>query len=104
MMLTLAVCGGSQRVYDRAVRIFGPHEIAEAFAASGSVTIPRQLRRLTADGVDLVTEFRALAPRHPPIAIQCWSVRRMRLALLTAAAAVGALVLIVANLRAGQLL
>ena len=105
MMLTLGLRVGSRRVYDRAVRIFDPHEVAEAFAASGSVTIPRQLHRLLdLSGTDLLAEFRTLAPHHPPIAIQRWSMRRVRLALLTAAAALAALVLFVANLRAGQLL
>jgi hypothetical protein len=105
MMLTLALRAGTARVYDRAVRIFDPHEVAEAFAASGSVTIPRQLRRLmAAGGSDLVAGFRALAPHHPPIAIQRWSVRRVRLALLTVAIVAAAFVLLVANLRAGQLL
>ena len=105
MMLTLALRAGSRRVYDRAVRIFDPHEIAEAFAGAGSVTIPRQLHRLqTAAGSDLVAEFRALAPYHPPIAVQRWSVRRVRLAVGTVAAVLGAVVLLVANLRAGQLL
>ncbi len=103
MMLTLALRAGSRRVYDRALLVFDPHEIAEAFAAAGSVTIPRQLHRLLA-GADLVAEFRALAPYHAPIAIQRWSVRRVRLAVATAAGVLGALFLLVANLRAGQLL
>lgn len=103
MMLTLALRAGARRVYDRALRVFDPHEVAEAFAAAGSVTIPRQLARLLA-GTGLVAEFRALAPYHAPISIQRWSARRVWLALGTAAAAVGAVVLLVANLRAGQLL
>ena len=33
------------------------------------------------DGRDLLAEFRALAPPHPPIRIQRWSVRRVVLTL-----------------------
>jgi tRNA A-37 threonylcarbamoyl transferase component Bud32 len=105
MMLTLALVAGADKVYARAVRIFDPHEIAEAFAASGSVTIPRQLHRLIgASGSDLLAEFRALAPQHPPIAIQRWSIRRVAVAAVTVLAALTASVLLAVNLRAGQLL
>ena len=69
------------------------------------MTIPRQLHQLIAESdSDLVARFRSLAPRHPPIAIQRWSVRRVRLAVFTVAAVIGALVLLVVNLRAGQLI
>ena len=41
---------------------------------------PRQLHRpLDLFGTDLLAEFRTLAPHHPPIAIQRWSMRRVRL-------------------------
>jgi hypothetical protein len=105
MMLTLALVAGADKVYARAARMFDPHEIAEAFAATGSVTIPRQLHRLiAASGSDLLAEFRALALHHPPIAIQRWSIRRLAVAAVTVLAVLGALVLLAVNLRAGHLL
>jgi tRNA A-37 threonylcarbamoyl transferase component Bud32 len=97
MMLTLAVFSSAERVYERAVRCFTPDEIAEAFAATTSVTIPAQLRAaLRADGRDLVTRFRDLAPPTPPVAIQRWTLRRMALTaalLLAGLAVLGLLVL-----------
>ncbi|MET0911311.1 MAG: phosphatase PAP2 family protein, partial [Ilumatobacteraceae bacterium] len=67
MMLVLAVRTDAQRVYDRAVRVFTPDEIAEAFAAAHSVASPTQLRvALKKDGRDLLARFRALAPHRRP--------------------------------------
>ncbi len=78
MMLTLALSSTPALVYERALRQFAPDDIAEAFAASRSVTIPAQLRaRVRADGRDLIGTFRGLAPDRHPIAIQRWSVRRV---------------------------
>ena len=55
MMLTLALASDAELVYERAIRMFAPDDVAEAFAASRSVTIPTQLRaRLRADGRDLI--------------------------------------------------
>ena len=80
MMLTLALSSTADVVYERALLQFAPDDIAEAFAASRSVTIPTQLRaRLRADGRDLLGQFRRLAPQRPPIAIQSWSLRRVAL-------------------------
>jgi serine/threonine protein kinase len=80
MMLTLALSSSAEVVYERALLQFAPDDIAEAFAASRSVTIPTQLRaRLRADGRDLLGQFRRLAPQRPPIAIQLWSLRRLAL-------------------------
>ena len=63
MMLVLAVRTDAQRVYDRALLLFTPDEIAEAFAATSGIASPTQLRSaLKQDGRDLVAEFRALAP------------------------------------------
>ena len=45
MMLTLALSSTAEVVYERALLQFAPEDIAEAFAASRSVTIPTQLRR-----------------------------------------------------------
>jgi membrane-associated phospholipid phosphatase len=101
MMMVLALGSDAERVYGRAGRIFDPDDIAEAFAATQRVTMPGQLREaLKQDGRDLVGEFRRLAPRRDPIAIQRWSVRRIVLTARTVAvvAVVGAaLLLILAN-------
>ena len=81
MMLVLAVRTDAQRVYDRALLVFTPDEIAEAFAATRGIASPTQLRSaLKQDGRDLVAEFRALAPPRPKISLQRWSVRRVLLA------------------------
>jgi tRNA A-37 threonylcarbamoyl transferase component Bud32 len=84
MMLTLALSTSAERVYARALRQFAPEDVAEAFAASRSVTLPTQLRsRLRADGRDLPRRFRELAPARSPVPVQLWSLRR---ALVTAGA------------------
>jgi hypothetical protein len=69
--------------------VFAPEDIAEAFAACRSVTIPNQLRRrLRGHRPDLVAEFRALAPHRPPVRIQVWNMRR---AVVTASVVLAAL-------------
>ena len=66
MMMVLALRTDAPRVYERALRYFTPDEIAEAFAATRGVASPTQLRSLMKQqGVDLLAEFRALAPPHP---------------------------------------
>ena len=78
MMLTLALASDADLVYERATRVFAPEDVAEAFAACRSVTIPTQLRaRLRADGRDLIGRFRALAPERPAVPIQLWTLRRI---------------------------
>ena len=78
MMLTLALASNADLVYERAIRVFAPEDVAEAFAACRSVTIPTQLRaRLRADGRDLIGRFRALAPERPAVPIQLWTLRRI---------------------------
>jgi hypothetical protein len=66
------------------------------------LTIPTELQaKLKADGRPLLQRFRELAPARTPISIQRWSTQRLT---LTAAAAVGTLVLVglfVDSLRAG---
>ena len=80
MMLTLALRSTADEVYGRALRQFAADDIAEAFSASRSVTLPTQLRsRLRDDPRDLIAEFRRLAPPREPVAIQLWSVRRVAL-------------------------
>lgn len=105
MMLTLALRRAPEDVYERARLRFTPDEIAEAFAATRSVTVPAQLRaQLRERDDDLVAAFRALAPPMPPVAIQRWSLRRVGLTLAVVAAAAVAAVLALANLRLAGLL
>ena len=100
MMLTLALCSTAERVYERALAVFTPGDIGEAFAATRGVTVPSQLRSLLrADGRDLPACFRALAPPTPPVAIQRWSLRRAALTLSVVAGAVIVVMLAAVNLR-----
>ncbi|WP_157943901.1 BUD32 family EKC/KEOPS complex subunit [Blastococcus atacamensis] len=105
MMLILSLASGAERVLERSARFFSHDEVAEAFAATSSLTVPRQLRRLLdADGRDLVTEFRRLLPARPPIRVQRWSLVRVLLALAALAGALLTILLVGLNLRAGGLL
>jgi tRNA A-37 threonylcarbamoyl transferase component Bud32 len=100
MMLALALRSSASQVYERAMRLFTPQEIAEAFAATRSITMPSQLRReLKQDDRDLIAEFRELAPPHEPFAIQRWTPRRIGLALSVAAVLGVAVVLGIGNLQ-----
>lgn len=97
MMLILALRTDASRVYDRALLQFAPEDIAEAFAATRGVTMPTQSRSSLAllkkhQGVDVVAEFRRLAPDSEQISIQRWSPRRIRLTI--GAVVVGLLVAI----------
>jgi tRNA A-37 threonylcarbamoyl transferase component Bud32 len=105
MMLTVGLVAGPHRVVQRALLQFDRDELAEAFAATSSLTIPRQLRRLVdASGRDYVTEFRELLPRHERIRVQRWSLRRVLLAAGTLGGALAVTALVALNLRAGGLL
>jgi len=105
MMLTLALSSTPERVYERALKQFAPADVAEAFAASRSVTIPTQLRsRLRADGRDLLNRFRQLAPERSPVAIQLWDLRRLGLTLAVIAAAGAAAGSLVVYIRLANLL
>jgi serine/threonine protein kinase len=89
MMVILALRTNAELVYERALLQFAPGDIAEAFAATRSVTLPSQSRSSLAllkkeEGVDLVAEFRSLAPATEAISIQRWSTRRI---ILTVGAA-----------------
>jgi membrane-associated phospholipid phosphatase/tRNA A-37 threonylcarbamoyl transferase component Bud32 len=78
MMLVLALRTSPDIVYERALEHFTPDDVAEAFAVTGSVTVPSELRRrITADGRDLMGRFRALAPPARRVPVQRWSVRRV---------------------------
>ena len=106
MMIILALKSSPERVYERTLKFFSPDEIAEAFAAMRSVTIPSQSRSSLAlvkrtQGVDIVARFRELAPDRERISLQRWSFRRV---WLTIGAAFGILFLIslaIDNFRAG---
>lgn len=105
MMLVLALRTTPELVYERARRLFTEHDIAEAFAATHSITVPTQLRQhLKADGRDLIGAFRAMAPPRPPIRIQRWSARRILLAIGVVAGGLLLLLLVIANLQATGLI
>ncbi|HEY3034963.1 MAG TPA: hypothetical protein VGJ54_09920 [Streptosporangiaceae bacterium] len=96
MMLVLACRSDPDLVYRRALKLFTPDEIAEAFAATRGVASPTQLRAfMKRDPRDLLAKFRSLAPPRRPVAIQRWSGRRIALAvgilLAFAVAAIGGL-------------
>ena len=99
MMLVLGLAATPERVYDRAVQMFEPDEIGEAFGAARGPAIPRQLReRLKEVAPDLIDRYRALAPEHDPIAIQRWSMRRIVLTARTVVVAAAFLALLAVNL------
>jgi hypothetical protein len=102
MLLTLAGRSDPERVNARAIKVFTPEELAEACASAVGLTIPTELQaKLKADGRPLLDRFRQLAPPRGRISIQRWSAQRL---VLTAAAALGTLVLVglfVDSLRAG---
>ncbi|MDP8936201.1 MAG: hypothetical protein M3O23_00340, partial [Actinomycetota bacterium] len=105
MMLTLGLRAEPERVYKRALLLFTPDEIAEAFAATRGVTSPTQLRGLIrARGQDLVEEFRRLAPQRRPIPIQRWTFRRIGLSLAVAAATLVGIVVVISSLQSVRLL
>jgi tRNA A-37 threonylcarbamoyl transferase component Bud32 len=105
MMLTLALSSSAERVHERALLQFAPDDVAEAFAATRSLTVPSQLRaRLKTDGRELPRRFRELAPRRPPVAIQLWSVRRALVTLSVVAGAVGLVATLVVYARVVNLL
>ena len=86
MMLILALRSSPEQVYERALRFFSPEDIAEGFAASQSVTVPSQSRSSLNElkkrlGIDIIAQFKALAPARRPISIQRWSPKRLRLTI-----------------------
>ena len=89
MMLTLALASTPEHVYERALRVFAAEDVAEAFAASRSITIPSQLRSLVrADQRDLIGQFRRLAPKRRQVPIQLWGIRRVAVTAALVAALV----------------
>ena len=109
MMVILALRTDAKRVYDRALLQFAPEDIAEAFAATRSVTLPSQSRSSLAlikkeQGVDLVDEFRRLAPPTEPISIQRWNPRRLRLTFGALLLALFAVAMSISELTGGGIL
>jgi membrane-associated phospholipid phosphatase len=95
MLLCLALRTDSQRVYRRALAVFTPDDVAEAMAATCSITVPSQLQKaIVMDGRRLVDEFRALAPARPRITIQRWTSRRFWLLAGTLVGGVAAIYLV----------
>ncbi len=85
MMIVLGLKAEPKLVYERALQVFSPDEIAEAFSATRTVTMPSQSRGMlkarAKEGKDVLAEFRTLVPKRAPILIQRWSFRRVVLAL-----------------------
>jgi tRNA A-37 threonylcarbamoyl transferase component Bud32/membrane-associated phospholipid phosphatase len=105
MMLTLALASTPEHVYGRALGVFAAGDVAEAFAACRSITIPSQLRSLIrADGRDLIGCFRRLAPPRSPVPVQLWDIRRAAITAGLLAALAAAVALIGVYLRVAGLL
>ena len=108
MMIILGLRSDPDHVYERALHFFAPEDIAEAFAATRSITIPSQSRahlkgRQKKEGVDVVERFQALSPHREPIAIQRWSSRRIALAIGAAFTLALLISLVLDNLKIGGL-
>jgi len=105
MMLTLALASTPEHVYERALSVFAADDVAEAFAACRSITIPSQLRSLIrADGRDLTGRFRQLAPTRRPVPVQLWDIRRAAITAGLIAAFAAAVALFGIYLRVAGLL
>ena len=82
MILILSTRLEPRVVYRIAQQYFVPEDIAEAFAASTSITIPTQLRTelrtyRKRHGVDLIELWNDITPERDPISIQRWSTNRV---------------------------
>jgi serine/threonine protein kinase len=105
MMLTLALASTPERVYAQALEVFAAEDVAEAFAACRSITVPTQLRSLIrADGRDLIGRFRQLAPQRSPVPIQLWTIRRAGVTVGLIASLAVAVAAIAAYVRGAGLL
>jgi tRNA A-37 threonylcarbamoyl transferase component Bud32 len=105
MMLSLALASTPEHVYERALHVFAADDVAEAFAACRSITVPTQLRSLIrADGRDLIGRFRELAPKRSPVPVQLWGFRRVVITATLIASFVAAVALLTAYLRVAGLL
>ncbi len=105
MMLVLALRSTPQSVYAAARKHFTEEEIANAFAATRTVTMPSQLRAMMReDGRDVLGQLRRLAPEQRPIPIQRWTVRRVAVTVQTLVLAGAGGFLLAANIRRTGLL
>jgi membrane-associated phospholipid phosphatase/tRNA A-37 threonylcarbamoyl transferase component Bud32 len=106
MMIILALRTSPEVVYERALQYFSPEDIAEAFAAMRSITIPSQSRSSLAivkktQGLDIVERFRELSPLRERISLQRWTWRRVALATGAVLLAMLLISLVIDNVRAG---
>lgn len=106
MMIILALRTSPEKVYERALQYFSPDDIAEAFAAMRSVTIPSQSRSSLAlvkkaQGLDIVERFRELAPPRERISLQRWTWRRLGLTVGAVLLAMFLVSLVIDNFQAG---
>src|SRR5207245_4874359 len=100
MMLILVLGSETGRVYEAALRLFTPDDVAEAFAATRGVTVPSQLRAMVMrDERSLAKEFSLLAPARRRIPVQRWTLRRLALTGALFAGAVVALATTLQHLR-----
>jgi len=109
MMVILALRTNTKLVYERALLLFDAQDIAEAFAATRSVTLPSQSRSSLAilrkdTGIDIVGEFKAMTPQVEPISIQRWSARRLGLTVVAAFLAMIVLSIILSEVTGGGML
>lgn len=105
MMLTLALTSTPEHVYERSLRVFAAEDVAEAFAACRSITVPTQLRSMVrADGRDLAGCFRRLAPQRRPVPVQLWSLPRVAVTVGLLASLALAVTLLTAYARVAGLL
>ncbi len=109
MMVILALRTNAELVYERALLQFDAQDIAEAFAATRSVTLPSQSRSSLAvlrreSGIDIVEQFNQMSPYAEPISIQRWSARRLILTAGAALFAMLALSVVVSEVSGGGIL
>jgi hypothetical protein len=91
ILLCLALRTNAERVYRRSLAFFTADDVAEAMAATCSITVPSQLHTaIAADGRSLIDELTALAPARPRITIQRWTARRVWLLAATVLGGVAA--------------
>jgi hypothetical protein len=104
MMIVLALRTDAETVYRHALQYFTPEDVAEAFAATSEATRPSLHRMMRADGRDLLAQFRSLAPPHPRIRVQRWSMRRIGLTVAVVVGGVLCAVVLVNSLHEAGLL
>jgi tRNA A-37 threonylcarbamoyl transferase component Bud32 len=101
MVLCCAWSGSVADTMAAARMLFTEDEIAEALAATRSVTVPAQLRRIIGgEGPALVAALHEHVREHPTIRVQRWTAARFALTGATLATAVGAAWLLAYNLGA----